>query len=143
MDAVFGELAADDAYYVALNYNVYGQLPGSRDWLADHVGAEFLRNAAFVPTFITNAPFDIVVWSLGMPAVLSYWDDVVEGVVHDTAPQQGVDRPGWLNLTYVDGAVPGVDAATIRFPLYPSAGHIVTLREPGELLADIEQWWGE
>jgi hypothetical protein len=143
MDAAFGELAPDDAYYVALNYNVYGQLEGSRDWLADTSGAEFLYNVAFVPTMITNAPFDIVVWSLGMPAVLSYWDEIVSDVAHDTAPQDGVDRPGWLHLTYVDGAVPGATAATIRFPFYPSAGHIVTLREPAELLADIEQWWTE
>jgi len=141
MDDAFGDLAADDAYYVALNYNVYGQFPGSRDWLGDDAGAEFLYNVAFVPTMITNAPFDIVVWSLGMPAVLSYWDTIVSDVVHDTAPQVGIDRPGWLNLTYVDGAVPGATSATIRFPFYPSAGHIVTLRQPAELLADIEQWW--
>lgn len=141
MDVVFGALAPDDAYYVALNYNVYGQLAGSRDWLGDQVGAQFLWNVAHVPTMITEAPYDVVVWSLGIPDVLMYWDTIVSEVVHDTAPQMGVDRPGWLELTYVDGAVPGVNAATIRFPHYPTAGHIVTLREADELLADLAQWW--
>jgi hypothetical protein len=141
MTAAFGQLGLDDAYYVGFNWTVYGQLPGSRDWLGDDMGAQFLWNAGHVRTFITDAPYDLTVWSLGLPPALSYWMSIVSSVVHDTAPQPGVDRPGWIDLTYVPGAVEGVGDVEIRYPRYPTSGHIVTLKEPANLLADLAEWY--
>lgn len=73
--------------------------------------------------------------------MLAARDATVMDIVHDTTPQPGVERPGRLAITLVPGAIAGVDAIDIRFPHYENAGHMVTLRAPEDLLADVEDWW--
>lgn len=140
MAAMFGELGDEDAYYVGFNGEVSGQLPGSRDWLDPSIGEVFLRNLAQVDTFITDAPYDLAVVSANLADALQSATDMAAAVTHDSAPRSGVARPGWLQIDFVPGAV-AVDHAEIRFPRYPTAGHMVTLREPAELLADVRAWY--
>jgi hypothetical protein len=61
--------------------------------------------------------------------------------VVDTAPGPGIARPGWIDLTYVQDAIPDATTKEIRFPSYPTAGHAVTVRASAELLADVSQWY--
>jgi hypothetical protein len=136
MVAVFGELADDDQYYLPFNDAFFWapnlELP---DACERSDGRHFLRVAAFVPIFITNAEFDRIVYSPNIPLALASHDDVVSAVVLDTGVPADAERPGTMRIDYVDGT-----RRDLRFPSYPGAGHSVTWRAAAELREDIEAW---
>jgi len=81
MEAVFGSLQPWDRYYVDLNYDVslafvlnllVMQGYDTHYNYSERYGDMFLDNAAFVETFITNAAYDIVVYSPSHPDALAY-----------------------------------------------------------------------
>jgi hypothetical protein len=151
MTSVFGVLQPWDRYYVDINYDV--SLAFSLSMLvmqgydtnfsySEIFGDMFLENAAFVETFITNAAYDIVVYSPSFPDALAYHTSKLNQTTHDADRPARSDRPGRILLNYRSGSVPGsnVTTRTIRFPRYTNSGHAVTMTEPGEILDDVIDW---
>jgi hypothetical protein len=155
MDTIFGTLQPWDRYYVSSN--------GNANW-AFHVynvaivrgyevtiyeplfGRMFLQNVVHTNTFITNAALDLVVYSAAIPPSLAMHDDIVESVQHIKQPTNGEDRPGSIVLHYHPSAFPNIQnltTRTIRFPLYASSCHAVSLTQPEELLNDVSAWLSE
>lgn len=132
----FGELAPDESYYYS-NYDRGGTVPGYF-WQGNYYGYPYLRVMAHVETLITDAGKDLVVYGPDIPRVLASYDDVIDAVVHDTNPIEGEPRVGRMRLVYTEAA--GGADRWIRFPRYPLAGHMVTVRSPGELAEDVCRW---
>jgi hypothetical protein len=109
-------------------------------------GQMFLENVAHVETFITNAKYDLVVYSNAIPPALALHNEILENVVHDTGPYPGEERPGWIILNYRPGVFPhspDLQTRFIRFPLYAASGHPVTVTEPVEFFTDVYEWLGK
>jgi hypothetical protein len=151
MTSVFGVLQPWDRYYIDLNYDV--SLAFSLSMLvmqgydtnfrySERFGDMFLENVAFVETFITNAAYDIVVYSPSLPDSLAYHTSKLNRSTHEVDSPAQSDRPGQILLDYRSGSVPGsnVTTRTIRFPRYTNSGHAVTMTEPGEFLDDVIIW---
>jgi pimeloyl-ACP methyl ester carboxylesterase len=154
MEAVFGTLEPWDRYYIDLNYDV--SLAFSLSMLvmqgydtdfrySELFGDMFLEITAFVETFITNAAFDIVVYSPALPEALAFHSSKLNHVTHDAAGPSEKERPGQIILNYIPGSVPdsNVTERIIRFPRYSNSGHAVTMTEPGEILDDVISWLNE
>ena len=151
LESVFGILQPWDGYFVDLNYDVSSAFYYNRALFLGYeiyitptprYGRMFLEGLAWVHTFITNAAFDIVVYSPGLPDALALHDDMLYGTEHDTGGPAGEARPGQIHLQYRSSVVPGasVQSCVIRFPFYARSGHAVTLTEPGEILDDVIAW---
>jgi len=151
MEAIFGALQAWDRYYVDVNYDV--SLAFALSMLvmqgydthfnySERFGDMFLDNAAFVETFITNAAYDIVVYSPSLPDALAYHRSKLNWAIHDVEAPVQAERPGLIILDYRTGSVPGsnVRTRTVRFPRYTNSGHAVSMTEPGEFLEDVIDW---
>jgi len=153
LSAVFGSLRPWDRYFLSSN--------GNANW-AFHVynvamvrgydihswepryGRMFLKNVAHVRTFITNAALDLVVYTDALPPSLAKHSEVLVSSQHIT--QGGEDRPGKIVLNYRTSAfpdIPGLTTRIIRFPLYRTSCHAVSLTQPGELYADVSGWLRE
>jgi hypothetical protein len=152
MVALLGPLTSRDRYFVGSADVFYGSnlavgpsgMQGSLttveevDPRGSDLGAEFLANVLHVRTFITDAELDRLLYTPWIGSgLLAKHPSVLSNAVHDSAPQAGVDRPGWLTLTYQQEG-----ALVIRIPHYPTAGHVVTKRASSELLADVIAWYG-
>jgi hypothetical protein len=152
MDSVFGLLQPWDRYYLSSNgnanwafhvYNVAIVRGYEVTIYEPRLGRMFLQNVAHANTFITNAALDLVVYSAAIPPSLARHDDIVESVQHIRHPMNGEDRPGYIILNYHDSAFPDIhnlDTRSIRFPLYSSSCHAVSLTQPEELLNDVSVW---
>lgn len=142
LQAEFGELNATDNYFIGYNSEVNQSHPQG-SWSMDPlVGHRFLFNAYYVESFLTDSAFDRAVWSPNIPPSFEDYPELVSTVVHDIEPRPGYERSGWISLTYEADAIPAsVELEReLRFPHYGSSGHIVTHRQPEDLLADVEQW---
>lgn len=152
MDSFFGILQPWDRYYISSNgnanwaFHVYNVaiVRGYEVTISEpRLGRMFLQNVAHVHTFITNAALDLVVYSAAIPPSLAMHDDIVESVQHAKQPTNGEVRPGHIILNYHHLAFPNIqnlDTRTIRFPLYASSCHAVSLTQPEELLDDVSAW---
>lgn len=152
MTAVFGALQPWDRYYIDMNYDV--SLAFALSMLimqgydtnfrySERFGDMFLETVAFVETFVTNAAYDIVVYSPSLPDALAYHTSKLTQTTLETDRPARSDRPGQILLHYRSGSVPGSNATTrtIRFPRYTNSGHAVTMTEPGEFLEDVVDWF--
>lgn len=135
--AVLGPLAEGDLYY-APTY-LRGNPPGYA-WNSARYDIAFFRTLPGVRTFITDAGKDLVVFTPDFPAVIAARSDIIAAAEHDAQPVPGSDRPGRIVFTYRPELGLPAQISTIRFPHYAGAGHMVTHRAPGELLADVEAW---
>ena len=151
LSAVFGVLQPWDTFFIDLNYavsrafsinNVDSSGFGIYYGRSHRYGRMFLETVAWVHTFITNAAYDIVVYSPSIPRALGLHDDILSGSFHDRIGPPGAERPGQIILDYRPGSVPGSDVVqrTIRFPYYSQSGHAVTLTEPARMLQDVIAW---
>ncbi len=149
--ALFGTLQPWDRFFLDLNYDVSTAFSLNRLLFLGHnvafrttelYGRMFLENVAWVETFLTDAAFDIVVFSPAIPEALSLHTDILAGVQHDTLGPPGSLRPGEIVLDFRPESVPGSSVATrtLRFPRYTLSGHAVTMTEPLEMLADVITW---
>jgi hypothetical protein len=149
--AQFGPLADFDRYLVASNTEVstfYSPLISDSRTYAD--GLFFLQNLRYVHTFITRAALDSVIVSDAIPELLGKYSTlmsppIVTGVTLDVAPRSGVERPGWITVTYSgtlqDTAVGST--RSIRFPTYSDSGHMLTISSPSELYSDVRAFMHE
>lgn len=152
MSAVFGTLQPWDRYFLSTNYHAnwafhvlnVAKVRGYEVNIDDaRYGDMFLQNVAHVDTFITNAALDLVVYSAAIPPSLARHDSIIESILHAESSPPGEERPGQIILNYRPGAFPGIqglDTRIIRFPLYASSCHAVSLTQPEELFSDIVRW---
>jgi hypothetical protein len=151
MARIFGILQPWDRYYVDLNYDVslafqlsmlIMQGYDTNYSYSEIYGDMFLENAAFVETFITNAAYDIVVYSPSLPDALAFHTTKLNRSIHNSLDPSQAERPGQIILDYRPGSVPcsSVTTRTIRFPRYTNSGHAVTMTEAGEILDDVIVW---
>jgi len=153
MAVVFGSLQPWDRYFIGSN--------GNANW-AFHVynvalvrgydvhswepryGRMFLKNVAYVKTFITNAALDLVVYTAALPTSLAKHAETLISAQHIS--QGGEARQGKILLNYQPSAfpdIPGLTTRTIRFPLYDKSCHAVSLTQPQELFTDVSDWLRE
>jgi hypothetical protein len=151
LSAMFGDLQPWDRYFIDINYDANTAFYLNRAIFIGHdiyyrrtdmYGRLFLENTAWCQTFITNAAYDLVVFSPAIPDALAIHSSILQSSFHDTEGPHGEERPGQIRLNYRQGSVPDADVTTrtIRFPFYPKSCHAVTLTEPEEILADITKW---
>jgi hypothetical protein len=155
MASVFGVLQPWDRYFLSSNgnansafhvFNVALVKGYEVSFYMPRYGRMFLQNVAHVPTFVTNAALDLVVYTEALAPALARYDDILESVARETQAGNGEARPGAIILEYRPDAFPGIsDIGTkkIRFPLYSSSCHAVSLTQPGELLEDVTAWLEE
>jgi hypothetical protein len=88
------------------------------------------------------AALDDRIWSPSVPNALAGLTDAVVDVTHDTAPRDGVARPGWITVQLREDSAGGGDAThEIRSPIYPESGHMVSAWQPAEILEDVRSWY--
>ena len=142
MTKTFGALTSDDNYLLALNTAVTSSYGGTgRTWIDSAIGGNFLADLVHVNTFITNAKYDMVVWTPAIAPGLASFTGTVSSAVIDSAPRTGITRPGWIKVTYAPDVIPAPTTREIRLPTYGNAGHTVSIRDPANLLADVMQWY--
>jgi len=153
-NTIFGQLRPWDLYYLALNYDanyafhyftasVIRNYPSySYNYLT---GRKFLQNLIHVKTFITNAKWDVVVYTNALPVGLNHHTDIVEQSTHLKSNPLQVERPGMIEVRYREGAfgINDIGIRTIRFPLYSRSSHPVSLTEPMEFYQDVATWLQE
>jgi len=148
---VFGVLQPWDRYFLDLNHDVnwafYVNIALHRGYdiypLGTPIGELFLENVVHVKTFITNAKYDLVVFSEAIPGALALHTDILESSVHDRAEPANKERPGQIILTYRSDAFSDIETIgtrIIRFPWYDSSCHCVPLTQPEELFLDVSSW---
>lgn len=151
LNLVFGLLQRWDRYFLALNYdanrawfwNVALYRGYDIDYFTARSGEMFLKNVAHVNTFITNGAYDLVIYSLAIPASLALHTDILESVSHQPEEPGSEARSGRIILNYMPDAFPGINnlhSRTIRFPLYAFSGHAVSIDQPEELFVDVFAW---
>ncbi len=143
LETAFGPLGRYDRYYMAWNpevylafaYNVlapeYRYLPINADNDPTY-GEMFLENARHVDTFLTDAEYDLVIYSPAMPTALARHSTTVQGVDRTRATGSG---SGTFQITYRDG-----QRASIYYPYYADSGHAVAASQPEQLNSDIRVW---
>lgn len=127
--------------YTAYRYNIF--TAAGYDINQDtsvRYGELFLQNLALVKTFITDAEYDLVIYSPALPPSFEKYSAIVNGV---SVRRGNRVAPGSLTIRYKPRSLQGVAtpvSKTIYYPYYGESGHTVSTTEPGKLLADIKKW---
>lgn len=150
---IFGALQPWDRFYIGSNrhanwafhiFNIAQFRGYAVHYREPRIGRMFLKNAAFVPTFITDAVYDLVVYTRSLPPGLAKHDDILVSAQHITQGNEA--RPGQIKLTYIPSAftdISGLTHKTIRFPAYKHSCHAVSLTQPHDFYADVYSWLKE
>lgn len=135
---VVGALEPWDRYFVPFNteaFNQFGSFAARQldvDPADPHFGELFLRNLIWVDALVTEAAYDLIVYTPAIPGALANHDSMVSAVIVDPDAQE------WL-IEYVPQL--GVGSRIVTVPRY-EASHAVTLDAPGQLRDDVEDWLG-
>lgn len=152
LEETFGTLQPWDCYFLDLNYDAnlahYRNIAAYRGYFVDFrnsldYGRMFLKNVAHVNTFITNAKYDVVIYSPAIPGALARHTDILHDAIHDKTSPAHRERPGQIVLLYRSGAfpdIPTLQVRVIRFPFYKNGAHAVSITEPVELFNDVSEW---
>jgi hypothetical protein len=155
MTSVFGALQPWDRYFLSTNYHAnwaYHVFNVARvrgydvHYYDNRFGRMFLQNVTHVNTFITNAAYDLVVYTAVLPQSLAMHTDILESVQHIKRPINGEERPGKIILNYRPSAfpdLPEVGTRSIRFPFYKNSCHAVSLTQPEDFFTDVSDWLKE
>jgi pimeloyl-ACP methyl ester carboxylesterase len=150
---IFGTLQPWDQYFLTSNgpanwaFHVFNiaMVRGYDIHFYEHrYGRMFLKNLAYVQTFITNAPLDLVVYAAAVPPCLARHTELVSSVEHVTVGPEA--RPGQIVVHYAPGAfpeLPDITSRTIRFPIYAQSAHAVSLTQPLDFYQDVSLWLKE
>jgi hypothetical protein len=150
---IFGTLQPWDQYFLTSNgpanwaFHVFNiaMVRGYDIHFYEHrYGRMFLKNLAYVQTFITNAPLDLVVYAAAVPPCLARHTELVSSVEQVTGGPE--PRPGQIVVHYLPHAFPDVQnltSRTIRFPIYAQSCHAVSLTQPLDLYQDVSAWLKE
>ncbi len=137
MEATLGELPPYDRYFAMELFGLLGapfvnaklQSLGL-DRTNSRYGRLFLEDLLDVRAFITNASFDVAIWTPSLPEALAMYTGDVAAV------HRGDES---FTLDFVAGAfdAPAGTSRTITFPTYAASGHSIALDEPDKLAGDI------
>jgi hypothetical protein len=149
LEDVFGILPVYDDYLSGTNFGVYLAFMINNAILKGYAispdtspryGEMFLENLLHVKTFITDAAWDLVIYSPALPEALKGYADIAESVV----AKRGSDTTeGSITVSYKKGSLPGLDtptSRTIHWPYYEKSGHSVSSTQPEKLLSDVISW---
>lgn len=134
-----GALELWDRYFVTFNPENIGEFRSFTaqsvgvDTLDPHFGALFLTNLVYVETMITEAAYDLAIYSAAIPATLADYSDLVEDVVVDAEAEE------WT-VAYRDDVLGGPGSRVITAPKI-EASHAVTLDAP-EFRDEVALWLG-
>lgn len=148
---VLGMLPAYDDYLSGTNLLVYVAFmlnnatirgyPVSPD-SSPLYGQLFLENLALVKTFLTDAEFDLVIYSPGYPVALKMYPGIVKAV--DVKRGKELDgKTGSFRVVYQANSlnvVPTPEYVDIFYPYYATAGHAIAAEQPEKILADVTRW---
>jgi len=152
MTAVFGLLQPWDCYFLGNNGNALwafhvfnvAMKRGYEAHPADiRYGRMFLKNLVHIETFVTDAAYDLVVYSKAFAPSLARYTEILDSARVSEDPIGRESRPGRVIVTYRVNAfpdIPAVGTRTIRFPLYDQSCHAVSLTQPVELFLDVAEW---
>jgi len=153
MSLAFGQLQPWDLYYLTGNsmanwafhvFNIALVRGYDIHFYAPRYGRMFLKNLAYVHTFITNAALDLVVYSPAVAPCLARHTELVSSVERVTTGPEA--RPGQIIVRYLPHAfaeLPDLTSRTIRFPIYAQSCHAVSLTQPLDLFQDVSAWLKE
>lgn len=130
LEAQFGSLEPWDHYFVPLNVEArdafvssesaaLGTTPNNEEW-----GARLIANAKWVPTFLSRAKYDLLIYA---PAIVTVFESYT-----DIASVRSL--PSVLELEYRDGQTVHLTA-----PEYEGS-HALSRDQPAELMSDIERF---
>jgi hypothetical protein len=153
MSLVFGRLQPWDLYFLTSNgpanwafhvFNIALVRGYDIHFYEPRYGRMFLKNLAYVHTFITNAALDLVVYSAAVAPCLARHTELVSSVERVTTGPES--RPGQIIVRYLPHAfpdLPDLTSRTIRFPIYAQSCHAVSLTQPFDLFQDVSAWLKE
>jgi len=96
-------------------------------------GDMFAENARTVSTFLTDAKYDLVIYSPALPVAIAKHKGV--GSVIATPGDPAGSALGKFTIVYDD-----MTTAEIYYPYYDTAGHAVAAAQPEKLRADVAAW---
>ncbi|MGB4336691.1 MAG: hypothetical protein WBJ41_17815 [Chromatiaceae bacterium] len=148
----FGALQPWDCYLMGMNMTVYAAFTlFSRESLLYDInpdesvryGRMFLENLPLVKTFLTDAEYDLVIYSPAIPKALERYRDLVRKIDvvsgKDTLDQRlGEFRVHYVSQAATETATPGT--LSLYYPYYATSGHSVSSAQPDKLRADIMNW---
>ncbi|MFB1486359.1 MULTISPECIES: hypothetical protein [unclassified Thiocapsa] len=144
LEDAFGPLKRWDRYFTSFSTEVYAAfalnvvapeyrtLPLNADNHPTY-GELFLRNIRYIETFLTDAFYDLVIYSEALPLALEKHESV-----HSVKRKPGNterDEPGQFEILFYDGP-----PVAFYYPRYVKSGHAVSSSEPGKLRSDVSVW---
>jgi pimeloyl-ACP methyl ester carboxylesterase len=147
---IFGTLQPWDQYFLTSNgpanwafhvFNIAMVRGYDIHFYENRYGRMFLKNLAYVQTFITNAPLDLVVYAAALAPSLGRHTELVSSVEHVTSGPEA--RPGQIVVHYLPHVfpeIPDLTSRTIRFPVYAQSAHAVSLTQPLDFYQDVSSW---
>jgi hypothetical protein len=106
----------------------------------------FIESLAHLNVFISNAYYDGIIASDGIPEALVQANErmahpMITSIYLDNAPREGIARPGWMKIVFEKSMRLGVlPERTVRMPQYKNAGHMITLTQSDALREDIHSF---
>ena len=147
LEQAFGTLDARDSYFSPWSYEIYAfywlnleniAFPDLYQGTALTYGNFFLENARYVETFLTDAEYDLAIYSPALPVALEQYHKGV-GVESIAVTRGGTlagdNNRGTFKIRYVGGA-----EVNVFYPRYLGSGHAVAASQPEDLRADIAAW---
>lgn len=149
LEEVLGKLDRIDNYligtntllYIGYKYNTFTAAGYDINQDSSAIYGElFLQNLPFVNTFITDAAYDLVLYSPALPVSFNRYNKIVDSVDISHGSKSSV---GYFTINFKPGALGAIGtplSRTVYMPYYGESGHSVSSTEPGKLLADIRAW---
>ena len=148
----FGKLWGWDEYMEPMNDMVYiaflvcnGVMvyPLNAD-ITPRYGEMFLENAQLVNTFLTDALYDMVIYSPAIPEAFKKYTSIVDNV---SCTRGTGNELGTFEIKYNDGVFTDLKeqkkSVKLYYPHYAESGHSVSSAQPGKLLKDVGAWLGK
>lgn len=149
LEEVLGKLDTIDNYligtntllYIGYKYNIFtaAGYDINQDSSARY-GELFLQNLALVKTFVTDAAYDLVIYSPALPISFKRYTGIVDSVVVSRGTKSS---SGTITINYKPDSLHVIatpSSKTIFYPYYSESGHSVSSAEPKKLLSDIQKW---
>lgn len=151
LENIFGSLPVYDGYlsgtnlavFVAFisNSAIYARYPISPDE-SPIFGQMFLENAPLIKTFLTDAEYDLVIYSPGYPEALKKYTGIVKSVDVKRGKELR-QATGSFRINYQTGSLGSIDTplyVDIFYPYYSDSGHSISSAQPDKLLSDVAGW---
>lgn len=151
MEKVFGSLPVYDGYLSGTNLAVFISFMSNRAIYARYpvspddsplFGQLFLENATLVKTLLTDAEYDLVIYSPGYPEALKKYTGIVKSLDVKRGKELQQEN-GSFRINYQPGSLGSISTPAyvdIFYPYYRNSGHSISSAQPDKLLADVAGW---